>query len=57
MWFFLCACMASGAIFSLGLKEMGLAPYPHDIGADLQGSVKGDSRVEVSKVLCSWFVL
>lgn len=49
--------MASGVIFSLGLKEMGLAPYPDDIGADLQGSVKGDSGVEVSNVLCSWFVL
>jgi len=49
--------MASGAIFSLGLKEMGLTPSPNDIGAYLHGSVKGGRRVEVSKVLRSWFVL
>lgn len=43
--------MASVAIFSFSLKEIGLTASCSNFGAYLQGSVKGGSGVDVLRLL------
>lgn len=43
-------------VFSFSSKEMGLASSPSNFGANLQGSMKSDRRVDISKVPQSCYI-